>query len=92
MKLKDEIKVKWLGSPVILKRDIDDIYIGDANNLSFTYDKHNKEWFGEYHYILTNKHDRAYITITSRAKSPQLLANKLRKNLDKLFEVFGLEL
>lgn len=99
MKLKDEIKVKWLGSSVILKlersRGYDspdaDVYAGDC--LLFWYDVNCKKWRGNFSYEIRDKHNfGGFISVNDGAKSPQLLANKLRRNLDKLFEMFGLEL
>lgn len=98
--MKDEIKIKWLGSPVILKlersRGYDspgaDIYEDGDYGLQFYYCKTTRKWTGTYSVEIRDKNNLGgIISVNSEAKTPQLLSNKLDKNLSKLFNLFGLE-
>lgn len=95
---KNEIKIKWLGSPIILKiehvsrgYDSPDRTIQYAHDdLGLTIHNSNNEWHGSYFYETRDKHGNGgLIIINDIAKTPQQLANKLHKNLNKLLQSFG---
>lgn len=95
--MKDEIKIKWLGSPVILKyihREYPglEVYENENYGIEFHYSTLKNKWAGTYSVEIRDENNLGgVISVNSEAKTPQLLANKLDENLGKLFNLFGLE-